>query len=61
MDREDSIPTGRWADPGAATAGKGEGRRVGGPGLGASMKLKRLTGESGWQNSTTGWLADPDR
>ena len=30
MDREDSIPTGRWAAQRAATAGKGRGRRVGG-------------------------------
>jgi hypothetical protein len=37
------------------------GCRFGAHGLGASMKLKRLIGESGWQNPTTGWLADPDR
>jgi len=30
VDREDSFPTARWAAPGAATAGKGRGRRVGG-------------------------------
>ena len=35
------------------------GCRFGAPGLGANMKLKRLTGESGWQNPTTGWLAYP--
>ncbi len=37
------------------------GRRIGALGLGARMNLKRLTGESGWQNPTTGWLANPDR
>ena len=37
------------------------GCRLGAPGLGASMNLKRLIGESGLQNPTTGWLADPDR
>ena len=47
---------GRLGDP--ALRG---GWRLGALGLGARMNLKRLTGESGWQNPTTGWLAYPDR